>query len=250
MPDAERWDALPKRLPDWFHDAPLGIFIHWGAYAVPAWAELGAELGAADDGADRLTRNPYAEWYANTIRIEGSPAAEHHRTVHGDAPYDDFLDQWRPDAFDPAAWAELFRRAGADYLVLTTKHHDGITLWTPPAPGSATPCGAGRTVTSSARSPAPPVRPGCASACTTQAGWTGTSGPRHRSWTGWTSPAPNAPGTTSTAGTEARTCGTSSTATDRTWSGTTSAGPRITWPSARAGWASCSSTSTASDPPV
>src|SRR5699024_7490866 len=104
MPDAERGDALPKRRPDWCHDAPLGIFIHWGAYAVPAWAELGAELGAADDGADRLTRNPYAEWYANTIRIEGSPAAEHHRTVHGDAPYDDFLDQWRPDAFDPAAW--------------------------------------------------------------------------------------------------------------------------------------------------
>src|SRR5699024_3002957 len=135
MPDAERWDALPKRLPDWFHDAPLGIFIHWGAYAVPAWAELGAELGAADDGADRLTRNPYAEWYANTIRIEGSPAAEHHRTVHGGAPYDDFLDQWRPDAFDPAAWAELFRRAGADYLVLTTKHHDGITLWDAPGTG-------------------------------------------------------------------------------------------------------------------
>src|SRR5699024_5864386 len=95
MPDAERWDALPKRLPDWFHDAPLGIFIHWGAYAVPAWAELGAELGAADDGAD----------------------------------------QWRPDAVDPAAWTELFRRAGADYLVLTTKHHDGITLWDAPGTG-------------------------------------------------------------------------------------------------------------------
>src|SRR5699024_6416055 len=135
MPDAERWDALPKRLPDWFHDAPLGIFIHWGAYAVPAWAELGAELGAADDGADRLTRNPYAEWYANTIRIEGSPAAEHHRTVHGDAPYDDFLDQWRPDAFDPAAWPEPVRRPGADPLGVTTKHHDGIPLWGAPGTG-------------------------------------------------------------------------------------------------------------------
>ncbi|WP_262426559.1 hypothetical protein [Brachybacterium sp. Z12] len=53
---------------------------------MPAWAELGAELGAADDGADRLTRNPYSEWYANTIRIEGSAAAEHHRAVHGGAP--------------------------------------------------------------------------------------------------------------------------------------------------------------------
>src|SRR5699024_1903934 len=112
---------------DWFHDAPLGIFIHWGAYAVPAWAELGAELGAADDGADRLTRNPYAEWYANTIRIAGAPAAEPHRTVHGDAPYADLLDQRPPDAVGPAAGTELVRRAGADYPVLSNQRHDAIT---------------------------------------------------------------------------------------------------------------------------
>src|SRR5699024_10570692 len=149
-------------------------------------AELGAELGAADDGADRLTRNPYAEWYANTIRIEGSPAAEHHRTVHGDAPYDDFLDQWRPDAFDPAAWTELFRRAGADYLVLTTRHTTASPCGAPPVPGSGTPCGADPAGTSSARSPAPPVRSGCGSASTTPEAWTGTYGPRRRSWTGWT----------------------------------------------------------------
>jgi len=135
MQDLDRWDALPHRLPDWFRDAPLGIFIHWGAYAVPAWAEPTAELGAADDGTDRLTHNSYSEWYANTIRIEGSPAAQHHREVHGGAPYDDFLDQWRTDDFDPSAWAELFRGAGADYLVLTTKHHDGITLWDAPGTG-------------------------------------------------------------------------------------------------------------------
>ena len=133
--DLDRWNAMPTRLPDWFRDAPLGIFVHWGAYAVPAWAELGAELGAADDGADRLTRNPYSEWYANTIRIEGSPAAEHHRAVHGDAPYDDFLDQWQAEDFDPGAWTDLFRRAGADYVVLTTKHHDGIPLWDAPGSG-------------------------------------------------------------------------------------------------------------------
>ena len=133
--DLDRWNALPTRLPDWFRDAPLGIFIHWGAYSVPAWAELGAELGAADDGEDRRTRNPYSEWYANTIRIEGSPAAEHHREVRGGAPYDDFLDQWQAEHFDPVAWAELFRRAGADYVVLTTKHHDGIPLWDAPGSG-------------------------------------------------------------------------------------------------------------------
>ncbi|MGP9539075.1 alpha-L-fucosidase [Brachybacterium sp. AOP43-C2-M15] len=133
--EAARWDALPQRLPDWFRDAPLGIFIHWGAYAVPAWAEPTAELGEVADDQEWFAHNPYAEWYFNTIRIEGSPAAEHHREVHGGAPYDEFLDQWETPAFDPAAWAELFHRAGADYVVPTTKHHDGIALWDAPGTG-------------------------------------------------------------------------------------------------------------------
>ncbi|MEY8654482.1 alpha-L-fucosidase [Brachybacterium paraconglomeratum] len=135
MSDPTPWDSLPQRLPDWFRDAPLGIFIHWGPYSVPAWAEPTAELGAVPDDAGWFAHNPYAEWYFNTIRIEGSPAAEHHREVHGDAPYDDFLDQWDTSDFDPAAWADLFRRAGADYVVPTTKHHDGVTLWDAPGTG-------------------------------------------------------------------------------------------------------------------
>ena len=135
MDDSSRWDTLPQRLPDWFRDAPLGIFIHWGPYSVPAWAEPTAELGAVPDDAGWFAHNPYAEWYFNTIRVEGSPAAEHHREVHGDAPYDDFLDQWDTSDFDPAAWADLFRRAGADYVVPTTKHHDGVTLWDAPGTG-------------------------------------------------------------------------------------------------------------------
>ena len=135
MRDPQKWDALPQRLPDWFRDAPLGIFIHWGPYSVPAWAEPTAELGEVPDDAGWFAHNPYAEWYFNTIRIEGSPAAAHHRDVHGDAPYDDFLDRWDTSAFDPAAWADLFRRAGADYVVPTTKHHDGVTLWDAPGTG-------------------------------------------------------------------------------------------------------------------
>jgi alpha-L-fucosidase len=78
--------------------------------------------------------NSYAEWYANTIRIEGSLAAGHHAEIHGSAPYEDFLDQWQAEAYDPAAWARLFRGLGADYVIPVTKHHDGVTLWD--APGS------------------------------------------------------------------------------------------------------------------
>jgi alpha-L-fucosidase len=72
----------------------------------------------------------------NTIRVQDSPARAHHRETYGDASYDDFLDSWRAEAFDPASWTALFARAGARYVVPTTKHHDGIALWD--APGTAT----------------------------------------------------------------------------------------------------------------
>jgi alpha-L-fucosidase len=129
------WAGLSRPLPDWFQDAKLGIFVHWGPYSVPAWAEPTGELGAVDE-AIWFRHNPYAEWYANTIRIPDSPAREHHRRTYGDAPYDDFLDAWRAEAFDPAGWARLFARAGARYVIPTTKHHDGVPLWD--APGTAT----------------------------------------------------------------------------------------------------------------
>ena len=132
------WSATSfagHQLPDWFVNAPLGIFIHWGAYSVPAWAEPTGELGAVDPQ-EWFAHNPYAEWYLNTIQIEGSPAWQHHRDVHGGAPYDDFLDRWRAEQFDPADWAALFAHVGADYVVPTTKHHDGITLWDAPQTGA------------------------------------------------------------------------------------------------------------------
>lgn len=127
---------MPGRpIPAWFTDAKFGIFIHWGAYSVPAWAEPTGELGAIDPEV-WFAHNPYAEWYWNTSQIEGSPAHEHHRTVHGGRPYDDFLDDWKAEHFDPADWVDLFTRAGARYVIPTTKHHDGITLWDAPGTGT------------------------------------------------------------------------------------------------------------------
>ncbi|MDT0346159.1 alpha-L-fucosidase [Streptomyces litchfieldiae] len=123
-----------ESLPGWVKEASLGIFIHWGPYAVPAWAEPEHVAGEPEPEGGWFKHCSYAEWYANTIRIEGSPAAAHHAEVHGSAPYEDFLDQWKAEAYDPAAWARLFRALGADYVVPVTKHHDGVTLWD--APGS------------------------------------------------------------------------------------------------------------------
>ncbi|MGW8484360.1 alpha-L-fucosidase [Microbacterium sp. NPDC055903] len=129
------WTDLDRPLPEWYDRAKFGIFIHWGAYSVPAWAEPIGALGEIDDET-WFAHNPYAEWYLNTIRIEGSPAQQHHREIHGGAPYDDFLDQWGAERFDPQAWAALFARAGAEYVIPTTKHHDGIALWDAPGTGT------------------------------------------------------------------------------------------------------------------
>ncbi len=72
MDDSGLWDDLARPLPAWFTEAKLGIFIHWGAYSVPAWAEPTGALGAVPDD-EWFAHNPYAEWYANTIRIAGQP---------------------------------------------------------------------------------------------------------------------------------------------------------------------------------
>jgi alpha-L-fucosidase len=129
------FEKFKRPVPQWYSDAKFGIFIHWGAYSVPAWAEPTGELGAVDDSV-WMAHNPYAEWYYNTIRIEGSPAQKHHKEVHGGAPYDNFLDQWKASKFNPDEWASLFVKAGAQYVIPTTKHHDGITLWDAPGTGT------------------------------------------------------------------------------------------------------------------
>ena len=122
-------------VPDWFHDAKLGIFIHWGLYSVPAWAPLTGELGKviAEQGWARwFAHNPYAEWYMNSMQIEGSPTHQHHVETYGaDFAYTDFIPTFNEATarWDPASWADLFRQIGAQYVVLTTKHHDGFLLW-------------------------------------------------------------------------------------------------------------------------
>jgi alpha-L-fucosidase len=122
-------------IPDWFNDAKLGIFVHWGVYSVPAWAPPTGELDEvlAEHGWDYwFANNPYAEWYANSMKIEGSPTQKHHLETYGaDFSYDDFAPEFNKavEAWNPEEMASLFAEAGARYVVLTTKHHDGFLLW-------------------------------------------------------------------------------------------------------------------------
>ncbi len=122
-------------LPSWFDDAKLGIFIHWTPASVPGWAPVPGEMSqvvARQGWRYWLANNPYTEWYANSLRIPGSPVQQYHRQTFGsDFPYEAFIPEFRQAhaGWDASAWADTFAAAGARYVVLVTKHHDGFLLW-------------------------------------------------------------------------------------------------------------------------
>jgi alpha-L-fucosidase len=128
-------------LPQWYADAKLGIFIHYGLYSVPGWAPL-SHPEHDFKNQDYIVNNPYAEWYYNVMRIDGSPTQAYHREHYGaNFNYYDFapifdreIQKWNPDE-----WATIFREAGARYVVLTTKHHEGFTLWPSSTPNPTLP---------------------------------------------------------------------------------------------------------------
>lgn len=136
-----------RAVPSWYEEAGFGIFVHWGPYSVPAWAPTG-ELWKEQRANPRLFAElddagwlhtmamcPYADWYWNTLCIEGSPTQQHHAEAYGSQPYHVFGEQFAdalqsPGArWDPDDWADLFARAGARYVVLNTKDADGFALY-------------------------------------------------------------------------------------------------------------------------
>ncbi|MHA1193323.1 MAG: alpha-L-fucosidase, partial [Promethearchaeota archaeon] len=107
-------------VPDWFNNAKLGIFIHWGIYSVPAFAITGIDLNESMKRGieDHFKNNPYAEWYLNTLKIKGSPTREYHEQNYGeDFKYDDFVPIFNEEIkkWNPNEMAELFKKAGARY---------------------------------------------------------------------------------------------------------------------------------------
>jgi len=121
-------------VPTWFRDAKLGIFIHWGLYSVPAWAEpRDINKIVKDEGWESLFRNnSYAEWYLNSMHFKGSPTEEYHRKTYGaDTPYEKFAEQFNLEAqkWNPTDWTTLFKNAGAQYVVLTSRHCESFALW-------------------------------------------------------------------------------------------------------------------------
>jgi alpha-L-fucosidase len=106
------WESLQKyEAPAWYRDAKFGIFIHWGVYSVPAFG---------------------SEWYPRMMYVEGSPEYRHHIATYGTPDkfgYKDFIPMFKAEHFDPAAWADLFKKAGAKYVVPVAEHHDGFSMY-------------------------------------------------------------------------------------------------------------------------
>lgn len=106
------WESLKSyEAPEWYKDAKFGIFIHWGAYSVPAFG---------------------SEWYPRMMYVMGSPEYQHHIATYGTQDkfgYKDLIAMFKAEHFDPAAWAELFKKSGAKYVVPVAEHHDGFAMY-------------------------------------------------------------------------------------------------------------------------
>ena len=111
-PYSADWDSLVTYTPPrWYQDAKFGIFLHWGVYSVPAFKN---------------------EWYSRYMYRQGSEEFAHHVQTYGpqaEFGYKDFIPQFTMQDFDPDAWAALFRRAGAQFVVPVAEHHDGFAMY-------------------------------------------------------------------------------------------------------------------------
>ncbi|HEU4389349.1 MAG TPA: alpha-L-fucosidase, partial [Blastocatellia bacterium] len=101
--NAETRTARNQRM-KWWRGARFGMFIHWGLYAVPAGEYNG----------QRSTK--IGEWIMEWANI---PRAE----------YEKFAPQFNPVKFNAAEWVRIAKDAGMKYIVITSKHHDGFSMF-------------------------------------------------------------------------------------------------------------------------
>ncbi len=109
------WKSLAKHAeaPEWFRDAKVGIYWHWGVYSVPAYGN---------------------EWYPKWMHTKKGRRSyyKHHVETYGEPEefgYHDFVPMFKAEHFDADEWAELLAKAGAQYAGPVCEHHDGFSMW-------------------------------------------------------------------------------------------------------------------------
>ncbi|NNV56894.1 alpha-L-fucosidase [Limnovirga soli] len=114
------WASLnTRKMPAWFQQDKFGIFIHWGVYAVPSYAPVIPNSGYS-----------YSEWYWYRLNEKQKDfKAFHDKNFGADFLYPQFEKQFKAELFNPDQWADVFKKSGARYVVLTSKHHEGYCLW-------------------------------------------------------------------------------------------------------------------------
>jgi len=111
------WDNLKnhKVTPEWFSDAKLGVYFHWGVYNVPANGN---------------------EWYGRFMyehdrkKNWGKDIYDYHTKTYGrDKQYHDFIPEWKGEQFNAKEWVDKFEYMGAKFIGTIAEHHDGFSLW-------------------------------------------------------------------------------------------------------------------------
>lgn len=109
-PFKDNWQSLSNfKIPSWYQKGRFGLFIHWGAFSVPA------------------TEN---EWYPRSMYLKNTKSNKHHDKVYGkDTDYREIVKQFNPTNFDADEWVKLFKESGAKYIMPVGEHHDGVKLY-------------------------------------------------------------------------------------------------------------------------
>jgi len=105
------WESLDSRpLPEWYDQSKFGIFIHWGVFSVPAFG---------------------SEWFWNNW--EGAKKPDYvkfiEQTERPGFHYQEYASRFDATLYRPDEWATVFANSGAQYVVLTSKHHEGFCNW-------------------------------------------------------------------------------------------------------------------------
>jgi alpha-L-fucosidase len=111
------WESLIAgyKTPDWFRDAKLGIWAHWGPQCQPE----------------------FGDWYGRLMYVQGSPQYEHHLKTYGHPSkvgFMEIMNQWKAEAWNPEELLDLYQAAGARYVMAMANHHDNLDMFDSPHP--------------------------------------------------------------------------------------------------------------------